>query len=164
MNEFLTPEIRSEIDQWTAKFPSDKKQSAVLAALHIMQNHHEGWLRREHLDAVAEYLEIPKMAVYEVASFYSMFDLKKMGQYKINVCTNISCLLRGSEEVVKHFEKRLGIKMGETTPDGKFTLREVECLAACVNAPVCQVLHKGKGDYQIDLTPEKIDALLEELK
>ena len=164
MNEFLTPEIRSEIDQWTAKFPSDKKQSAVLAALHIMQNHHEGWLRREHLDAAAEYLEIPKMAVYEVASFYSMFDLKKMGQYKINVCTNISCLLRGSEEVVKHFETRLGIKMGETTPDGKFTLREVECLAACVNAPVCQVLHKGKGDYQVDLTPEKIDALLEGLK
>ena len=164
MSFSLSPEICNEINLWTKKFPNDKKQSAVLAALHIVQNHHEGWLRREHLDAVAEYLEIPKMAVYEVASFYSMFDLKKMGQYKINVCTNISCLLRGSEEVVKHFEKRLGIKMGETTPDGKFTLREVECLAACVNAPACQVLHKGKGDYQVDLTPEKIDALLEGLK
>lgn len=164
MNFSFSPEICTEINRWTEKFPSDKKQSAVLAALHIVQNHHDGWLRREHLDAVADYLEIPKMAVYEVASFYSMFDLKKMGHYKINVCTNISCLLRGSEEVVKHFEKRLGIKMGETTPDGKFTLREVECLAACVNAPVCQVLHKGKGDYQVDLTPGKIDALLEGLK
>lgn len=160
MTTILSPEICSQIDGWIKKYPADKKQSAVISALHTVQNHHQGWLTRELLDAVADYLEMPKMAVYEVASFYSMFDLKEVGQYKINVCTNISCMLRGSEDVIKHFEKRLGIKVGETTPDGKFTLREVECLAACVCAPVCEI----NRDYHEALTPEKIDKILEELK
>jgi NADH-quinone oxidoreductase subunit E len=158
-NKLLSPEIRVEIDRWVAKYPPDRKQSAVISALHSLQNYHNGWLTRDSLDAVADYLDMPKIAVYEVASFYSMFDLQEVGQYKINVCTNISCLLRGSEEVVKHFEKRLGIKVGETTADGKFTLREVECLAACVCAPVCEI----NCDYHETLTPEKIDKILEEL-
>lgn len=156
----LNSEICAEIDRWVAKYPSDRKQSAVISALHTVQNHHKGWLSRELLDAVADYLGMSKIAVYEVASFYSMFDLQEVGKYKINVCTNISCMLRGAEDMVKHFEKRLGIKVGETTPDGKFTLREVECLAACVCAPVCEI----NRDYHEALTPEKIDALLEELQ
>lgn len=155
----LTSEICCEIDRWVAKYPSDRKQSAVISALHTVQNHH-GWLTRELLDAVADYLEMPKMSVYEVASFYSMFDLNEVGQYKINVCTNISCMLSGSKEIVAHFEKRLGIKVGETTSDGKFTLREVECLAACVSAPVCEI----NRDYHEALTPEKIDKILEGLE
>lgn len=155
----LSPEICAEIDRWMAKYPVDRKQSAVISALHTVQNYHNGWLSRELLDAVADYLNMPKVAVYEVATFYSMFDLQEVGQYKINVCTNISCLLRGSDEVVKYFEQRLGIKVGETTLDGKFTLREVECLAACVCAPVCEI----NRDYHESLTPEKIDNILEEL-
>ena len=156
----LAPEICKEIDRWVAKYPSDRKQSAVISALHTVQNYHKGWLSRDLLDAVADYLGMSKIAVYEVASFYSMFDLQEVGQYKINVCTNISCMLTGAEEMVKHFEKRLGIKVGETTPDGKFTLRAVECLAACVCAPVCEI----NCDYHEALTPEKIDTLLGELK
>lgn len=156
----LSLEIRAEIDRWVAKYPSDRKQSAVISALHTVQNHHSGWLTRELLDAVADYLGMSKIAVYEVASFYSMFDLKEVGQYKINVCTNISCMLSGSKEIVEHFEKRLGIKVGETSSDGKFTLREVECLAACVCAPVCEI----NRDYHEALTPEKIDKILEDLQ
>lgn len=158
--QLLTPEVCAEIDRWVAKYPPDRKQSAVISALHTVQNHHQGWISRELLDAVADYLGMPKIAVYEVASFYSMFDLNEVGKYKVNVCTNISCMLTGAEEMVKHFEKRLGIKVGETTPDGKFTLREVECLAACVCAPVCEI----NRDYHEALTPERIDKILEELK
>lgn len=155
----LNSDICAEIDRWIEKYPSDRKQSAVISALHTVQNHY-GWLNRELLDAVAVYLDMQPAAVYEVATFYSMFDLKEVGKYKINVCTNISCMLRGAEDIIAHFEARLGIKVGETTADGKFTLREVECLAACVSAPVCEV----NRDYHEALSPEKIDALLEELK
>ncbi len=150
---------REKIDAWIAKYPVDQKQSAVMPALTIVQEANGGWLTTELMDAVAEYLQMSPIAVYEVASFYSMYEHKPVGRHKICVCTNISCLLRGSEDVVKHLENKLGIKMGQTTPDGKFTLKVVECLGACVGAPMFQI---GK-DYYEHLTPEKIDTLLDSL-
>lgn len=159
MNSLLSETITQAIDQCLQKYPRHQQQSAVLPALHFVQEAH-GYLSRELMDAVADYLGMSHIAVYEVASFYSMFELSPVGKHKINVCTNVSCMLRGSEAIVKHCEKRLGIRVGETTPDGQFTLREVECLAACVNAPVCQI----DKDYHEDLTPEKIDAILEGLQ
>lgn len=159
MNHLLSEAIRQGIDALLPKYPSDQKQSAILPALHIVQEAH-GYLSRELLDAVADYLAMSHIAVYEVASFYTMFELSPVGRHKINVCTNISCMLRGSDAIVAHCEKRLGIRLGETTPDGKFTLRSVECLAACVNAPVCQI----DKDYHEQLTPEKIDSILEGLQ
>ncbi len=158
--ELLTPESRAEIDQWVAKYPADQKQSAVMAALRVAQDQNGGYLTTELMDAIAAYLDMAPVAVYEVATFYSMYELEAVGRHKLCVCTNISCLLRGSDEVVAHLEKRLGIKLGETTPDGKFTLKEVECLGACVNAPVLQL---GRA-YHEKLTPETLDALLDGLE
>ncbi len=156
----LTPASLAEIDQWIAKYPADQRQSAVMAALRVAQDQNGGWLSTELMDAVAEYLQMPSIAVYEVATFYSMYELKPVGKTKVCVCTNISCQLRGSEEIVEHLEQRLGVKMGETTEDGKVTLKEVECLGACVNAPVMQVGH----DYHETLTREKIDDFLDSLE
>jgi NADH-quinone oxidoreductase subunit E len=156
----LTKALQQAIDAWLLKYPDDRKQSAVLSALRLVQEHNNGWLSCPWMDAVADYLQMPKVAVYEVATFYSMFNLTPIGKHKINVCTNVSCMLSGSEEIVAHLEKRLGIKCGQTTPDKRFTLCEVECLAACAAAPVCQV---GKK-YIEHLTPEKIDALIDELE
>jgi len=154
--EMLTLATREEIDKWIAKYPADQKQSAVMAALRIVQDQNSGWLSTQLMDAIAAYLEMPPIAVYEVATFYSMYELEPIGRHKISICTNISCMLCGSEEVVAHFEKRLGIKLGETTADGKITLREVECLGACVGAPMMQI----GNDYIENLTPETIDQLL----
>jgi NADH-quinone oxidoreductase subunit E len=158
--DLLSTESRAEIDKWVAKYPQDQKQSAVMSALRIVQDQNRGYLTDELIEAVAEYLGMPPIAVYEVASFYSMYELKPVGKYKICVCTNISCMLNGSDDVVKHLENRLGIKLGETTSDGMYTLKEVECLGACVDAPMLQIGH----DYHIKLTPEKIDGLLDKLK
>jgi len=158
-NVMLSETTCKEIDKWTAKFPADKKQSAVLPALHIVQDENGGWLTNELMDAVADYLEMPKIAVYEVASFYSMYSLKPVGRHKINVCTNISCMLRNSAAIVEHLKKKLNINIGETTEDGKFTLREVECLGACVNAPMMQV----DKQYHENLTAEKVDEILDGL-
>lgn len=155
----ISAESRQQIDEWVAKYPADQKQSAVMAALRIVQEANGGWLTTELMDAVAHYLEMPPIAVYEVGSFYSMYEHKPVGRHKICVCTNISCLLCGSDSVVKHLEEKLGIKMGETTPDGKFTLKVVECLGACVGAPMFQI---GREYYE-NLTPEKIDAILDKL-
>lgn len=151
----LSDRARAEIDTWVAKYPPDRKRSAVMAALRIAQEEH-GWLTTDIMDAVADYLDLDRITVYEVASFYSMYDLKAVGRHKIAVCTNISCMLRGSDEVVAHLKKRLGIGLGETTLDGKVTLKEVECLAACCGAPMLQV----DKAYHEDLTPDKIDAIL----
>ena len=159
-SDLLSSEIKTEIDKWVAKYPDDQKQSAVMAALHIAQDANDGWLTTGMMDAVADYLDMPEIAVYEVASFYSMYELKPVGRHKICVCTNISCMLCDSENVVRHLENKLGIKLGETTKDGKFTLKEVECLGACVDAPVLQV---GK-DYHAKMSPEKIDQLLDSLE
>lgn len=158
--ELLTPESRAEIDRWIAKYPADQKQSAVMAALRIAQEQNGGWLTIELMDAVAACLEMPNVAVYEVATFYSMYEHEPVGKHKICVCTNISCMLRGSDEVLAHLKKKLGIGPGEITPDGKFTVKEVECLGACVGAPMVQV---GR-DYHENLTPEKIDEILEGLE
>ncbi len=154
--EMLTGATRAEIDKWVAKYPANQKQSAVMAALRIVQDQNDGWLSTQLMDAIAAYLEMPPIAVYEVATFYSMYELEPVGRHKISICTNISCMLCGSAEVVAHFEKRLGIKLGETTADGKITLKEVECLGACVGAPMMQV----NKDYIENLTPEAIDQLL----
>jgi NADH-quinone oxidoreductase subunit E len=157
----LSEHSRAEIDHWIAKYPPERKQSAVLAALTIVQEQNGGWLTTELMDAVADYLDMPRISVYEVGTFYSMFDLKPVGRHKISVCTNISCHLCGGGEIVRHIEQKLGIRLGETTPDGRITLKvEEECLAACVGAPMMAV----DGHYHEHLTPEKVDRILESLE
>lgn len=156
----ISAHARAVIDEWVAKYPPERKQSAVLAALREVQHENHGYLTTELMDAVAAYLELPRIAVYEVASFYSMFETKKVGHHSISVCTNISCMLRGGEEVLARVEKKLGIKAGESTPDGKIYLKpEEECLAACCGAPMMMVDHV----YHENLTPEKIDEILARL-
>lgn len=157
--ELLSNASRNEIDEWVAKYPADKKQSAVMSALRIAQDQNGGYLNDDLIDAVAEYLEMESIAVYEVASFYSMYELKPVGKHKICVCTNISCMLCGSDEIVNHLQNKLGITFGEITEDGRFSLKEVECLGACVNAPMMQI---GEH-YHEKLTPEKIDKILDGL-
>ena len=156
----ITDASRAEIDQWVAKYPADRKESACMSALRILQDQNGGWLTNDLMDAVAEYLDMPAIAVYEVATFYSMYELKPVGRHKICVCTNISCMLCGSDDVVKHLNEKLGIKFGEITEDGKFSLKEVECLGACAGAPMVQIGH----EYYEHLTPETIDAILDSLE
>ena len=156
----FSPEIRAEIDRWVAKYPPNWKQSAVMPALTIVQDANGGWLTEELMDKVAAYLDMPPIAVYEVASFYSMYELKPVGRHKICVCTNVSCMICGSGQVVEHLEKRLGVGLGATTADGRFTLKEVECLGACGGAPMMQIGPK----YYENLTPELIDSILAELE
>ena len=160
-NERLSSPVRAQIDEWIAKYPPERKQSAVLAALHIVQDENGGYLTTEVMDAVAHYLEMPPIAVYEVASFYSMFDLKPVGRHKISICTNISCMLCGSDEIVRYVEQKLGARLGETTADGKFTLHiEEECLAACGGGPMMAV----DGHYYENLTPARVDEILDALE
>ena len=121
----LPLEVTSKIDTWILKFPNGRKKSALIAALTIVQEHNNGWLSRELLDAVAAYLELPKIAVYEVASFYSMFELKPVGKYKICVCTNVSCMLCGCKKIVSHLKNKLNLDFGQTTKDSKFNLKEI---------------------------------------
>lgn len=154
----LSQRALAEIERETAKYPPERRQSAVMAALRIAQEEH-GSLPVPLMDEVARVLGMRPIQVYEVATFYSMYDLKPVGRHKICVCTNVSCMLRGCDAVVAHLERKLGVKLGGTTPDGKFTLKEVECLAACGGAPMMQI---GRRYYE-DLTPEKIDRILEEL-
>jgi NADH-quinone oxidoreductase subunit E len=155
----LSEHLCDEIENWISRFPIDQKQSAVLGALRALQ-HEEGYLPVDKMDAIAEYLEIPAIAVYEVASFYSMFELKPVGKHTISVCTNLSCMLRGADEIVEHLKNKLGIDFGESTQDGKFYLKqEEECLAACCGAPMMQVNHV----YKENLTIEKVDEILKEL-
>jgi len=155
----LSTDSNAQITREIAKYPPERKSSAVMAALRIAQEEH-GWLSVPLMDYVAELLDMRPIQVYEVASFYSMYDLKSGGKHKISICTNISCMLCGSEAIVKHLEKRLGIKLGETTPDKKFTLKEVECLAACCGAPMFQI----DKTYYENLTPQKVDEILASIK
>jgi len=156
----LPAHVRAEIDEWLQRFPPDRKRSAVIAALHAVQ-HEVGHLTREAMDAVAAYLDLEPIKVYEVATFYSMFETRPVGRHHISVCTNISCYLCGGEDILAHVERRLGIKVGESTPDGRFYLKcEEECLAACTGAPMMMVDHV----YYENLTPEKVDAILDEHK
>jgi NADH-quinone oxidoreductase subunit E len=160
-SDLLSAHARAEIDHWLTRYPPDRKQSAVLAALRAAQHENGGYLTTELMDAVADYLDMPPIAVYEVASFYSMFELEPVGRHSIAVCTNISCMLRGGDTVLAYIEKKLGIKLGESTPDGRFHLkREEECLAACCGAPMMQVDHV----YHENLTPEKVDRILDSLE
>jgi len=154
----LKKESLASIDREVAKYPPERKQSAVMAALRIAQDE-KGWLDVETMDFVAGLLEMRPIQVYEVATFYSMYNLKPVGRHTIAVCTNVSCMLCGSDSIVDHLQRRLGIKLGETTADGRYTLREVECLAACGGAPMMQI---GKEYYE-NLTPEKVDGILEQL-
>jgi NADH-quinone oxidoreductase subunit E len=157
----LSEHVREEIDRWVAKFPPDRKRSAVISALHAVQHENHGFLTVPLMDAVAEYLQLPPIQVYEIATFYSMFETKPVGRHHISVCTNISCMLRGADEIVARCEKKLGIKTGESTPDGRIYLkREEECLAACNNAPMMMVDHV----YHENLTPDGVDRILDELK
>jgi NADH-quinone oxidoreductase subunit E len=157
----LSSHARHEIDRWAVKYPPEQRQSAVLAALREVQHENGGYLTTELMDAVADYLGMPPIAVYEVASFYSMFELKPVGRHSISVCTNVSCMLRGGDAILAHIERKLGIRLGESTPDGKFYLkREEECLAACCGAPMMQVDHV----YYEHLTPARVDEILDSLE
>jgi NADH-quinone oxidoreductase subunit E len=157
----LSEHVREEIDQWVAKFPPGRERSAVLAGLRAAQHENEGFLTVELMDAVAAYLKLPPIQVYEVATFYSMFETRPCGRHHVSVCTNISCMLCGADDIVAHVERRLGIRVGESTPDGRIYLKkEEECLAACVGAPMMMVDHV----YHENLTTEKVDKILDELK
>jgi NADH-quinone oxidoreductase subunit E len=157
----LSEHVREEIDHWVRKFPPDRKRSAVLAALRAAQHENDGFLTAAIMDAVAHYLELPPVQVYEVATFYSMFETHPVGRHHVSVCTNISCMLRGAQDIVDHVEKKLGIKTGESTPDMRIFLKcEEECLAACTGAPMMMVDHV----FYEHLTPESVDKVLDDLK
>lgn len=157
----LSAHVRAAIDRWLEKYPPDRGQSALLAALREVQHENGGYLTRELMDAVAGYLGLAPIAVYEVASFYSMLETAPVGRHSVSVCTNISCMLRGADEIVEHLEQRLGIKRGETTSDGRIYLKaEEECLAACCGAPMMMVDHR----YYENLTRDGVDAIIDSLE
>jgi NADH-quinone oxidoreductase subunit E len=157
----LSEHTRQELDHWIAKFPPGRQRSACIAGLRAAQEQNHGFLTSELMDAVAAYLKLPPIQVYEVASFYSMFETHPCGRHHVSICTNISCYLNGGDELVAHAERKLGIKTNQSTADGRiFLKREEECLAACTGAPMMMVDH----DFHENLTPEKLDAILDALK
>jgi NADH-quinone oxidoreductase subunit E len=157
----LNAHTRAHIDHWLAKFPPERKRSALIQGLMAAQEQNQGWLTDELITAVAKYLELPPVWAYEVASFYSMFSTHPVGRNNVAVCTNISCWLNGGEGILRHCERKLGIKVGESTADGRVFLKpEEECLAACCGAPMMVV----NGHYHENLTIEKVDQILDELK
>jgi NADH-quinone oxidoreductase subunit E len=157
----LNEHTRHEIDEWVARFPAGKQRSALLSALRFAQEQNNGFLTTDLMDAVAEYLDIPAVYAYEVASFYSMFETHPCGRHHVSVCTNIACMLNGSDEIVAYVEKKLGIKTGQSTADGRIFLKcEEECLAACTGAPMMMVDHV----FHEHLTPSKVDEVLDKLK
>lgn len=158
-NAELSADLKVAIDKCAKKYPPERRQSAVLPALTLVQAHNKGYLSLALINAVADYLGMSRVTAYEVATFYTLYELKPVGRHKIDVCTNVSCMLKDCDKLVKHLKERLQITFGETSVDKKFTLREVECLGACVNAPVVQI---GKRYYE-DLTPEKLDKILDNL-
>lgn len=161
--ELLSEETRKTIDHWRTKFPEgiEGRRSAIVQALIAAQHQNGGWVNSELMDGVADYLEVPPVWVYEVATFYSMIETEKVGRHSISVCTNISCMLCGSDKIVKHIEKKLDTRIGKTTADGRiFLKREEECLAACIGAPMMIV----DGHYYENLTPEKVDEILDGLE
>lgn len=157
----LAAATRAEIDRWVAKFPPGRQRSACIAALRAAQAQNQGHLTADLMDAVAEYLKLPRVQVYEIASFYSMFEIHPCGRHHVSICTNISCMLNGADALVAHAERRLGIRLNESTPDGRiFLKREEECLAACTGAPMMMVDHV----FHEHLTPAALDRILDELK
>ncbi len=156
----LNPESLKRIDREIAKYPAEQKQSASMAALAIAQEE-LGWLSSEAIEFVANYLGMPPIAAYEVASFYNMYDLKPVGKYKLTVCTNLPCMLSGGVDAGEYLKKKLGIGYNETTPDGRITLKEGECMGACGDAPVVIVNNRKMCSW---MHPEQIDKLLAELE
>lgn len=156
----LSDHACEEIDQWRSRFPDGRQRSAIIGALHVVQHENGGFLTAELMNAVAEYLDLPTIQVYEVATFYSMFQTQPVGRHNVAICTNVSCMLRGAEDIVEHVEGKLGIKLGESTDDGRIYLkREEECLAACCGAPMMMVDHV----YHENLTNEEVDNILDGL-
>ncbi len=156
----LSEHVRAEIDRWRAKFPEGRQRSAVIAALHAVQ-HEQHYLTPDSMQAVADYLQLPPIQVFEVAAFYSMFETRPVGRHSISVCTNISCMLCGGDRILDHVKNRLGVEPGQSTADGKFFLKqEWECLAACTGAPMMMIDHK----YYENLTPERVDEILDTLE
>jgi NADH-quinone oxidoreductase subunit E len=160
MSYELSPHIKEEIESWKARFPADRQRSAVISALHAVQHENRGFVTAEQMNAIAEYLELPSIQVYEVATFYSMFQTRKVGRNEVAICTNVACMLRGVDDLVEHVENKLGLKLGESSEDGKlFLKREEECIAACCGAPAMMVNHK----YYENLTVEMVDEILDGL-
>ena len=160
MSYELSVHVKEEIEHWKSRFPEDRQRSAVISALHAVQHENLGFVTAEQMNAVAEYLDLPTMQVYEVATFYSMFQTKEVGRNEVAICTNVSCMLRGADDIVDHVEDKLGIKLGESTDDGKIFLKqEEECIAACCGAPAMMINHK----YYENLTKEQVDEILDGL-
>ncbi len=160
-NTGLSSHAREKIDELLSHFPADQKKSALLGALNVVQHENEGFLTEALMTLVADYLDLAKIEVYEVASFYSMYELKPVARNNVAICTNICCMLMGSQTIVDHVEKKLNIKIGESTDDGRIYLKkEEECLAACAGGPMMQVNHV----YYENLTPEKVDEILDGLE
>ena len=155
----LSQEVRQKIDRELGKYPPDQRQSAVMSALAFAQDEH-GWLSTDIMDAVAGYLGMPPVAVYEVATFYTMYNVKPQGRFKISICTNLPCALSGANAAAEHLKHKLGVGFGETTADGKFTLKEGECMGACGDAPVLLVDNKRMESF---MSNDKLDALMAEL-
>ena len=157
----LSEHVRAEIDHWAAKYPPEQKRSAVLGALREAQHENQGYLTEALMDGIADYLGLPKIWVYEAASFYSMLETEPVGRHSVSVCTNISCMLCGADDIVAYVEQKLGIKTGQSTPDNRIHLKaEEECLAACCGAPMMMVDHV----YHENLTAEKVDEILDALE
>ena len=157
----LSDDTRAHIDHWLTKFPADRKRSAVLQGLHAAQEQNGGWLTDELIAGVAKYLDLPPVWAYEVASFYSMYELEPVGRHNVAICNNISCWLNGADELIAHAEKKLGCKVGQSTADGRIYLkREEECLAGCAGAPMMVI----NGHYHERLTKQKVDELLDGLE
>jgi NADH-quinone oxidoreductase subunit E len=154
------PEIENQLEHWLAKYPEDQRQSAVIPGLHIIQEYNGGHLTTELMDKLAEYIGMPRISVYEVATFYSMYHHEPVGRHVISLCTNISCMLNGAEKISAHIQNKLGIRPGETTSDGRITLKIVECMGACCGAPMLEV----DKVYHENLTFEKVDQLLDALE
>jgi len=156
----LSPQAIEKIEYELTKYPADQRQAAVMSALRIVQTE-RGWLSKESISEVANYLKMPEIAAMEVASFYNMYDLVPVGDYKITVCTNISCMLRGSDEIVSHLKTTLGVGFNEITEDGKFCLKEGECMGCCGGAPLMHINNTQMHEF---LTTEKVDEILKGLK
>ncbi len=157
----LSTHAREQIDELLSHFPAEHKKSALLGALNVVQHENKGFLTKELMEAVADYLGLAKIEVYEAASFYSMYELKPVARNNVAICTNVCCMLMGSQSIVDHVEKKLNIKVGESTEDGRIYLKkEEECLAACAGGPMMQVNHV----YYENLTPEKVDEILDGLE
>lgn len=157
---FIQGKVKERIDRWIAEYPADQRQSACMPALRIVQESHDGYLTNDLMDQVAEYLGMAPVAVYEVATFYGNYNHQPVGRHQINWCNSISCYLRGGETLRAKLEDKLGVKPGEVTEDGKFSIKKVECLGACGGAPMCKI---GK-DYHENLDEDKLFKILDELE